>query len=108
MDSPQKAEELVKETGCDGIMIGRAVRGNPWLFSRILHYQETGEVLPKPGIEEIREMMNHINSYPRKKWNGQAPIDLFIKIYGQETANLLGLEKIPSDSITLTPALFKR
>lgn len=57
VDSPQKAEELVKETGCDGIMIGRAVRGNPWLFSRILHYQETGEVLPKPGIEEIREMM---------------------------------------------------
>ena len=35
-------------------------------------------------------------------------IDLFIKIYGQETANLLGLEKIPSDSITLTPALFKK
>lgn len=58
--------------------------------------------------EEIREMMNHINSYPRKKWNGQAPIDLFIKIYGQETANLLGLEKIPPDSITLTPALLKK
>lgn len=55
--------------------------------------------------EEIRKMMNHINSYPRKKWNGQAPIDLFVKIYGQETANLLGLEKIPSNSITLTPAL---
>lgn len=58
--------------------------------------------------EEIRKMMNHINSYPRKKWNGQAPIDLFVKIYGQETANLLGLEKIPSNSITLTPALFKK
>lgn len=57
--------------------------------------------------EEIRKMMNHINSYPRKKWNGQAPIDLFIKIYGQETANVLGLEKIPSDSINLTPALLK-
>ena len=39
--------------------------------------------------EEIREMMNHINSYPRKKWNGQAPIDLFKKIYGEETATLL-------------------
>ncbi|MFQ9891591.1 MAG: transposase [Emergencia sp.] len=58
--------------------------------------------------EEIRKMMNHINSYPRKKWNGQAPIDLFIKIYGKETATLLGLEKIPSDSIHLTPALLKR
>ena len=57
--------------------------------------------------EEIRKMMNHINSYSRKKWNGQAPVDLFIKIYGQETATLLGLEKIPSDSINLTPALLK-
>ena len=52
-------------------------------------------------------MMDHINSYPRKKWNGQAPIDLFIKIYGQETAAVLGLKKIPSDSINLTPALLK-
>lgn len=58
--------------------------------------------------DEIRGMMNQINSYPRKKWNGQAPIDLFIKICGQETANLLDLEKIPPDSITLTPAMFKK
>ena len=51
VDSPQKAEALVRETGCDGIMIGRAVQGNPWLFSQILHYQKTGELLPKPGME---------------------------------------------------------
>ena len=53
-------------------------------------------------------MMDHINSYPRTKWNGQAPIDLFVKIYGQEAAELLGLRKIPSDSVHLTPALFKK
>ena len=58
--------------------------------------------------EEIREMMNHINSYPTKKVERTGSYRSFIKIYGQETANLLGLEKIPSDSITLTPALFKR
>nr|WP_296010119.1 tRNA dihydrouridine synthase DusB [uncultured Blautia sp.] len=57
VDSPQKAEALVKETGCDGIMIGRAVQGNPWLFSRILHYQKTGEVLPGQGMEEVKEMI---------------------------------------------------
>lgn len=57
VDSPQKAEALVKETGCDGIMIGRAVQGNPWLFSRILHYQQTGELLPGPEMEEIKEMI---------------------------------------------------
>ena len=58
-------------------------------------------------VAEIRTMMNHINSYPRKKWNGQSPIDLFIQIYGQEAANLLSLERIPPDSINLTPALLK-
>ena len=44
----------------------------------------------------------------KKKWNGQAPIFLFVKIYGQEAAERLGLEKIPSDSIHLTPALLKK
>lgn len=57
VDSPQKAEALVRETGCDGIMIGRAVQGNPWLFSRILYYQETGELLPPPSMEEVKDMM---------------------------------------------------
>ena len=57
VDSPEKAKQMQQETGCDGIMIGRAVRGNPWLFSRILHYQETGELLPKPDIREVKEMM---------------------------------------------------
>lgn len=57
---------------------------------------------------DITKLMNHINSYPRKKWNGQAPLDLFIQIYGQEVATLLDLEKIPSDSINLTPALLKK
>ena len=57
VDSPQKAEALVRETGCDGIMIGRAVQGNPWLFSRILHYQETGELMPPPSMEEVKDMM---------------------------------------------------
>lgn len=57
VDSPQKAEALVRETGCDGIMIGRAVQGNPWLFSQILHYQKTGELLPKPGMEEVKKMI---------------------------------------------------
>lgn len=58
--------------------------------------------------KEITMMMNHINSYPRKKWKGQAPIDLFIQIYGRETATLLGLRKIDVDSILLKPELLKK
>lgn len=56
--------------------------------------------------EQIQKLVNHINSYPRQKWNGRAPIDLFIDIYGQETASALGLEKIPPEAVTLTPKLF--
>lgn len=54
---PESAKKMVEETGVDGIMIGRAVRGNPWIFKQILHYQKTGELLPKPSLEEVREMM---------------------------------------------------
>lgn len=57
VDSPQKAKELLTETGCDGIMIGRAARGNPWIFHQILTYLETGELEEKPSMEAVREMI---------------------------------------------------
>lgn len=49
----KSAEALLKQTGCDGVMIGRAVRGNPWIFREINHYLETGETLEKPSAEEV-------------------------------------------------------
>ena len=51
------AEALVKQTGCDAVMVGRAVRGNPWLFRELNHYFRTGELLERPSVEEIREMI---------------------------------------------------
>ena len=57
VDSPLKAEALLKQTGCNGVMIGRAVRGNPWIFREMNHYFQTGELLPRPSSEEIREMI---------------------------------------------------
>ena len=57
VDSPLKAEALVKQTGCDAVMVGRAVRGNPWIFREMNHYFTTGELLPRPSWEEIREMI---------------------------------------------------
>ena len=47
------ARRLLAQTGCDGIMIGRAVRGNPWIFREILHYLETGETMEKPSGKEV-------------------------------------------------------
>lgn len=55
--SPQSAKALLEETGCDGIMIGRGVRGNPWLFRQILTYFESGILQEKPKFEEVRDMM---------------------------------------------------
>ena len=55
--SPEAAEEMFKETGCDAVMIGRAARGNPWIFRELNHYFRTGEKLPKPSVEEVCEMI---------------------------------------------------
>lgn len=57
VDSPKKAEALMKETGCDAVMIGRAVRGNPWIFREMNHYFQTGELMERPSIEEVSEMI---------------------------------------------------
>lgn len=53
-DGPS-ARRLMEETGCDGVMIGRAARGNPWIFREVEHYLKTGQSLPKPSGAEIRE-----------------------------------------------------
>lgn len=49
----KSAAALLKQTGCDGVMIGRAVRGNPWIFREINHYLDTGELLERPGADEV-------------------------------------------------------
>ena len=48
---------MQEETGCDGFMIGRRAKGNPWIFKEILHFFETGEEMPRPSLEEVVAMM---------------------------------------------------
>ncbi len=50
--TPEHARYLLDETGVDGLMIGRAAIGNPWIFRDIKHYLETGELLPAPALDE--------------------------------------------------------
>ena len=52
IDSPLKAKEMFAKSGVDGIMIGRASVGRPWIFRDIRHYLETGEILPEPTVNE--------------------------------------------------------
>ena len=53
----RKALAMMEETGCDGVMIGRGAQGNPWIFRELLEYDRTGVMPPRPGAEEVREMM---------------------------------------------------
>ena len=54
---PEDAKALMDQTGCDGVMIARGAKGNPWIFSRTLHYLETGTLLPEPSPAEISQMI---------------------------------------------------
>ncbi len=52
---------MLDKTGCDAIMIGRGAQGNPWIFKRINHYMNTGEILPEPTLnEKISTAIKHL------------------------------------------------
>jgi len=60
--TPQDARRMLLETGCDAVMIGRASLGNPWIFSRTVHYLETGELPPLPEPEEkLHTALRHLD-----------------------------------------------
>ena len=55
--TPEDALRCERETGCDGIMLARGVRGNPWLFHQIKHFRECGELEKRPSIEVVLAMI---------------------------------------------------
>ena len=57
VDGPLAAKRMFEETGCNGIMIGRASRGNPWIFQQLNAYDRSGSIPDKPGRGEVREMI---------------------------------------------------
>lgn len=61
IDSPVKALEVLRFTGADGLLIGRAAQGNPWIFREISHFLGTGRHCPKPSPSEMREtVLEHV------------------------------------------------
>jgi nifR3 family TIM-barrel protein len=69
IDSPQKAVEYKNRFGVDGIMIGRASVGAPWVFREIKHFMKTGEILPGPDVaERVRVCREHVEFSIR--WKG--------------------------------------
>lgn len=62
IDSPQKAKAMLEYSGVDGIMIGRAAMGNPWIIHQVDHYLKTGELLDEPTIDDkINMIKKHAN-----------------------------------------------
>jgi len=69
IDSPEKVLEYQNKYGVDGIMIGRAAIGYPWIFNEIKHFLKTGEHLPAPTIEQrVDVIRNHL--YSSIQWKG--------------------------------------
>ena len=57
IDGPDKAAEVLRRTGCDAVMIGRAAQGRPWIFREVAHFLATGERLASPSLVEIRDIL---------------------------------------------------
>jgi len=57
VDTPEDAKRVLAHTGADGVMIGRAAHGRPWIFREMRHYLATGSHLPSPGTAEVRALV---------------------------------------------------
>jgi tRNA-dihydrouridine synthase B len=57
VDSPQRAKAILEATGCDGIMIGRAAQGRPWIFDEVNFFLSTGESREELALESVRDIM---------------------------------------------------
>lgn len=63
IDTPQKALLVLEKTAADGVMIGRAAQGNPWIFQQINHFLQTGEHLPEPAVTEVQQILiSHLHT----------------------------------------------
>ena len=117
----QDAINMLNQTNCDAIMIGRGAQGNPWIFKRINYYMQTGEILPEPTLEEkietakkhlalaveehgeyvaVREMRKHIAWYLKGLRNSARVRDEINKIESYEEV-VNKLEGYMQDCLTL-------
>nr|WP_207744187.1 tRNA dihydrouridine synthase DusB [Romboutsia sp. 1001713B170131_170501_G6] len=117
----EDARNILDKTNCDAIMIGRGAQGNPWIFKRINHYMQTGEILPEPTLEEkintsikhldlavkehgeyvaVREMRKHIGWYLKGLKNSARVRDEINKIESHEEV-VAKLREYMEDCLTL-------
>jgi tRNA-dihydrouridine synthase B len=76
VQSPEDAGRMFAETGCDGVMIGRAATGNPWIFREVRHYLDTGRRLPPPTVEErMAALLEYLRAAAIEKGERRAVIE---------------------------------
>jgi len=81
IDTPEKAKAVLEKTKADGIMIGRAAQGRPWIFREIDHYLKTGCHLPEPSLQEIKViLLEHIEN--------------LYEFYGSETGAMIARKHV--------------
>jgi tRNA-dihydrouridine synthase B len=101
IDSPRKAVEYKNRYGVDGIMIGRAAIGYPWIFREIHHYMQTGELLPAPTVEErVAVSKNHLRK--SVDWKGPVVgINEMRRHYSNYLKGLPGIKEFRNRLVTL-------
>jgi nifR3 family TIM-barrel protein len=96
INGPEDVKRMF-ETGCDGVMIGRAAIGNPWIFQRSRHYLATGELLPEPGLQErVAVCLRHLRRAVDNKGEYRGLVE-FRKYYAGYFRNLHGAAKLRSE-----------
>jgi tRNA-dihydrouridine synthase len=102
INSPQKAAEYKERYGVDGIMIGRAAIGYPWIFREIKHYVKTGELMAPPTLEE-RIIVCKKHLYKSFEWKGPiAGINEMRRHYTNYLKGLPNIKEFRTKLVTLT------
>ncbi|MGC3962129.1 MAG: tRNA dihydrouridine synthase DusB [Rhodocyclaceae bacterium] len=104
IDSARKARFVLDYTGADGVMIGRAAQGRPWIFGEIEHYLATGEELPPPRVEDIhrvcREHLTDLYAF----YGREAGVRVARKHIGWYTKGLVGSQAF-RNAMNLLPTI---
>jgi len=90
--TPQQARYVLRETGADGLMIGRAAQGRPWIFREIAYYLATGAELPAPSVAEARALIvQHLDEH-YAFYGEELGVRIARKHLGWYTEGLIGAE----------------
>jgi len=117
VDHPAKARDVLGHTGADGLLIGRAAQGRPWIFAEIRHFLDTGELLPEPSPEQVGAVLvEHLEALhafygaERGVRIARKHLGWYVKAHPGREAFLASVQQVvdASEQIDRTRAYFER